>query len=95
MNVKPMHDLILVRPAETVTKTASGLVIPDNAADRPNTGTVLAVGPGRHEAGVFIATRLEPNNQVLFAKNAGNKVKVNSEELLLIREQDIIAVIEE
>ena len=95
MIVKPMHDLVLVEPAETVTKTASGLVIPDNAAERPNTGKVIAVGPGRYDNGVFVETRLKADNNVLFSKGIGNKVKVDGKEMLLIREQDIIAVIEE
>lgn len=95
MIVKPMHDLILVEPAETVTKTATGLVIPDTAAERPNTGLVIEVGPGRYDNGTFIATRITKNERVLFSKGIGNKVKVDGKEMLLIREQDIIAVIEE
>ena len=95
MIVKPLHDLVLVEPSETVTKTATGLVIPDTAAERPNTGTVIAVGPGRYDNGTFVETRLAANNRVLFSKGIGNKVKVDGKEMLLIREQDIIAVIEE
>lgn len=95
MKLKPLHDRIVVRVLDAETKTASGLIIPDNAAEKPNQGTVLAVGAGRRtEDGKLLAMTVAVGDTVLFGKYAGNPVKVDGEELTVMKEEDIFAVVE-
>jgi chaperonin GroES len=94
MNLTPLHDRIVVKPAEAETKTASGLIIPDSAADKPTQGTVLAVGPGRRTAdGSVIPMSVTAGDTVLFGKFAGQTVKVNNQELTILKEEDVFAVV--
>ncbi|WP_059413169.1 co-chaperone GroES [Cupriavidus basilensis] len=95
MSLRPLHDRVLVKRSDNETRTASGIVIPDSAAEKPDQGEVIAVGPGRrNEAGERIAPDLRVGDRVLFGKYAGQGVKVDGEELLVLREEDIVAVVE-
>ena len=96
MKLKPLHDRLVVRVLEAETKTAAGLVIPDNAAEKPTRGTVLAVGTGRTlDNGSVLAMAVAVGDTVLFGKYAGQTVKVDGEELTILREDDVFAVIEQ
>ena len=95
MNIRPLHDRVLVRRIEEDAKTAGGIIIPDTAKEKPQQGEVLAVGPGaRDEAGKLIALDVKPGDIVIFGKWSGTEVKVEGEELLVMKESDIIGVIE-
>ena len=95
MKLRPLHDRVIVKRLENETKTASGIVIPDNAAEKPDQGEVLAVGPGkRNEKGDFVALNIKVGDRVLFGKYSGQTVKVDGDELLVMREEDLFAVIE-
>jgi chaperonin GroES len=96
MKLNPLHDRVVVRRVEADTKTASGLIIPDNVAEKPDQGIVLAVGAGkRTPEGALIPMSLNVNDKVLFGKFAGQAVKVHGEEVLILSEEEIYAVIEE
>jgi len=95
MNIRPLHDRILVRRVEEETKTAGGIVLPGSAAEKPNRGQVLAVGKGKIlENGSVRAMDLKVGDQVLFGQYSGSTVKVNGEELMMMREEDVMGVIE-
>jgi len=95
MKLRPLHDRVIVRRLEQETKTASGIVIPDNAAEKPDQGEVLAVGPGkRNDKGDFVALNVAVGDRVLFGKYSGQTVKVDGEELLVMREEDLFAVVQ-
>ena len=95
MSLQPLDDRIVVRPGESEETTASGLVIPDTAKEKPQQGEVIAVGPGRLlENGQRAAIELKAGDKVFFSKYAGNEVKIDEEEFLILREMDILAVIE-
>ena len=86
---------VIVKRLEQETKTASGIVIPDNAAEKPDQGEVLAVGPGkRNEKGDFVVLNIKVGDRVLFGKYSGQTVKVDGDELLVMREEDLFAVVE-
>src|SRR5512139_3020676 len=95
MKLRPLHDRVIVKRLENETKTASGIVIPDNAAEKPDQGEVLAVGPGkRNDKGDFVALNIKVGDRVLFGKYSGQTVKVDGDELLVMREEDLFAVVE-
>ena len=95
MKIRPLHDRVIVKRLEEERKTASGIVIPDTAAEKPDQGEVMAVGPGkRDDKGNRIAMDLKAGDRVLFGKYAGQTVKVEGEELLVMREEDIMGVVE-
>jgi chaperonin GroES len=95
MKLRPLHDRVIVKRLEQETKTASGIVIPDNAAEKPDQGEVLAVGPGkRNDKGDFVALNIKVGDRVLFGKYSGQTVKVDGDELLVMREEDLFAVVE-
>ena len=95
MNLRPLNDRVIVKRIESETTTASGIVIPDNAADKPDQGEVLAVGPGKHdEDGDRIAMSVKVGDRVLFGKYSGQTVKVNGDELLVMKEDDLFAIVE-
>ena len=95
MKIRPLHDRIIVKRLEEERKTASGIVIPDTAAEKPDQGEVLAVGPGKHdEDGDRIAMSVKVGDRVLFGKYSGQTVKVNGDELLVMKEDDLFAVVE-
>jgi chaperonin GroES len=94
MNLKPLSDRVVVRRVDSESVTKGGIVIPDAAAEKADQGTVLAVGPGkRNKEGELVALDVAVNDQVLFGKFAGQTVKVDGEELLILREEDILGVI--
>jgi chaperonin GroES len=94
MKLRPLHDRVIVKRLEQETKTASGIFIPDAAAEKPDQGEVLAVGPGkRNEKGDFIALNVAVGDRVLFGKYSGQTVKMDGEELLVMREEDLFAVV--
>lgn len=94
MALRPLHDRVIVKRLDNERTTASGIVIPDSAAEKPNQGEVLAVGPGKKtEDGKVIPVDLKVGDKVLFGKYAGQSVKVDGEEVLVIREEEVLAVI--
>lgn len=94
--LQPIHDRVLVKPLNPDTVTKSGIVIPDNAQEKPNKGTVIKAGKGRVlENGTVIALEVKENDVVLYGKHAGQQVKINSEEYVVLKEEDILGVIEE
>ena len=95
MALRPLHDRVIVKRLDNERKTASGIVIPDNAAEKPDQGEVLAVGPGKKtEDGKVLPVDVKVGDKVLFGKYAGQTVKVDGDELLVIREDEIMAVIQ-
>ncbi|MBE7942159.1 MULTISPECIES: co-chaperone GroES [Ramlibacter] len=95
MKLRPLHDRVIVKRLENETRTASGIVIPDNAAEKPDQGEILAVGPGRkNDKGETVALNVAVGDRVLFGKYSGQTVKVDGEELLVMKEDDLFAVIE-
>jgi chaperonin GroES len=92
--LKPLADRVVVRPLEREEKTASGIFLPDTAKEKPQEGEVVAVGPGRIEEGKRIEMEVKVGDRVIFSKYAGTEVKVGNEELLILRESDILAVIQ-
>jgi chaperonin GroES len=93
MKIKPLHDRVVVRVQDSETRTESGIVIPDNAKEKPTTGEVVAVGPGHYDNGTFVTTSVKEGARVLFGQFAGQKVKVDGEEITILRENDILAVL--
>ena len=94
MKLRPLADRVIVKRLENETTTASGSVLPDNAAEKPDQGEVLAVGPGRVEDGKTIAMTVKVGDTVLFGKYSGQTVKVDGEEVLVMKEDDLFAVVE-
>jgi chaperonin GroES len=95
MKIRPLHDRVIVKRMEEERKTASGIVIPDTATEKPDQGEVVAVGPGkRDDSGKLIAMDLKVGDRVLFGKYSGQTVKVDGEELLVMREEDVMGVVE-
>ena len=95
MKLNPMHDRVAVRLVEPDTTTPSGIVIPDNAKEKPSTGDVVAVGSGhRLESGTTVPLTVRVGDRVLFGKFAGQHVKVNGEEYTILKEEDIFAIVE-
>ena len=92
--IKPLEDRIVVQAVEAETTTASGIVIPDTAKEKPQEGTVLAVGPGRFEDGNRVPLDVKVGDKVLYSKYGGTEVKYNGEEYLVLSARDVLAVIE-
>ena len=96
MQLNPLHDRVVVKRIQADTKTTGGIIIPDNATEKPDQGIVVAVGPGkRNTEGVVIPMSVNVNDKVLFGKFAGQSVKIKGEEVLILNEEEIYAVIEE
>ena len=96
MKIKPIRDYVLIRRVESESKTAGGLIIPDNAKEKPVQGIVLAVGEGKfNDNGQLIKPVVKEGDKVLFTKWSGNDVKMNGETVVVMKECDIIAVIED
>lgn len=96
MKIRPHRDRMVVKVLDADTVSAGGIVIPDAAAEKPNKGKVIAVGTGRlTEAGTVVPMEVKTDDIVLFGKHAGQNVKVNGEEFLILVEDDVMAVIEE
>jgi chaperonin GroES len=95
MKFRPLHDRVVVRRVENETKSAGGIIIPDTAAEKPQQGEVIAVGPGaRDEAGKLVPIDLKKGDKVLFGKWSGTEVKINGQELLIMKESDVMGVLE-
>jgi chaperonin GroES len=95
MNIRPLHDRVIVKRLEAERKTASGIVIPDSAGEKPDQGEVVAVGNGKIlDDGKVRPMAVQAGDRVLFGKYAGQTVKVEGDELLVMREEDIMGVIE-
>jgi chaperonin GroES len=95
MKFKPLHDRVVIRRLEGEEKTKAGIIIPDTAKEKPQEGEVVAVGPGgRDEAGKLIPIDLKSGDRVLFGKWSGTEVKIDGEELLIMKESDVMGVLE-
>ena len=95
MALRPLNDRVIIKRLDNERKTASGIVIPESAAEKPDQGEILAVGPGkRTDDGKVLPVDVKVGDKVLFGKYAGQAVKVDGEELLVIREEEILAVIQ-
>lgn len=92
--LKPLADRVVIRLVEREEKTASGIVLPDTAKEKPQEGEIVAVGEGRYEDGKRIALDVKVGDRVIYSKYAGTEVKVDNEELLILRESDILAIVE-
>jgi chaperonin GroES len=96
MKFRPLHDRVVVKRIEAEEKTAGGIIIPDTAKEKPQQGEVVSVGPGgRDEAGKLIPIDVKPGNRVLFGKWSGTEVKLDGVEYLIMKENDIMGVIED
>ena len=94
MQFRPLHDRVLVRRIEAEEKTAGGIIIPDTAQEKPMEGEVVAVGPGaRNEQGQLVAMDVKAGDKILFGKWSGTEVKLGGEELLIMKESDIMGII--
>ncbi|MFY8030436.1 MAG: co-chaperone GroES [Devosia sp.] len=92
---RPLHDRIVVKRIDAEQKSAGGIIIPDTAKEKPQEGEVIAVGPGaRNERGELIAIDLKPGDRILFGKWSGTEVKLDGQELLIMKESDVMGVIE-
>lgn len=95
MGFRPLHDRVVVRRLDGEEKTKGGIIIPDTAKEKPSEGVIVAVGPGaRDEDGKHIAPDVKAGDRVLFGKWSGTEVKINDEELLIMKESDIMGIIE-
>ncbi len=95
MNIRPLHDRVVVRRTEEETISAGGIVIPDSAAEKPSQGEVLAVGPGKKlDDGSIQAMDVKKGDKVLFGQYSGNTVKLDGEELMIMNESEIFGVVE-
>ncbi len=96
MKIRPLNDRILVKRLESETKTAGGIIIPDSAKEKPAQGQVVAVGPGKlNDAGQRVTLNINAGDKVLFSKYGGTEVKLDGEDYLIMREDDILGVIED
>ncbi|MGF1606341.1 MAG: co-chaperone GroES [Rhodothalassiaceae bacterium] len=95
MAFRPLHDRVLVRRIESEEKTAGGIIIPDTAKEKPQEGEVIAVGPGaRNDKGEVAALDVKAGDRVLFGKWSGTEVKIDGEDLLIMKESDILGIVE-
>ncbi len=95
MNLRPLHDRVLVKRVEGEAKSKGGIIIPDSAQEKPSEGKVIAVGPGaRDEAGKLVPLDVKKGDRILFGKWSGTEVKLDGEELLIMKESDIMGIIQ-
>ena len=95
MHFRPLHDRVVVRRIDADQKTAGGIIIPDTVQEKPQEGEVVAVGPGtRNERGELVPTELKSGDRVLFGKWSGTEVKIDGKDLLIMKESDVMGVIE-
>ncbi|NQV74163.1 co-chaperone GroES [bacterium] len=92
-SIKPLGDRVVVRPQPAEEKTASGLFIPDTAKEKPQRGTVVAVGPGKVENGTKVDMTVSDGDIVLYGKYSGTEIAINNEDLLIMRESDILGIV--
>ncbi len=94
-NFRPLHDRVVVRRITAEEKTAGGIIIPDTAKEKPQEGEVVAAGPGAHnDAGHLVALEVKAGDRVLFGKWSGTEVKIDGEELLIMKESDILGIVD-
>ena len=94
MKIKPLFDYVLIEPSDEETKTASGIVLPDSAKEKPQRGTVVAVGPGRIDSdGTVGAVAVKVGDKVIYKKWGGNEIKVEGKEMLLVKEEDLMGTV--
>jgi len=95
MHFRPLHDRVLVRRIDAEERTAGGIIIPDTAKEKPQEGEVIAAGPGgRNEQGQLMPLDVKPGDRVLFGKWSGTEVKIDGKELLIMKESDLLGVVE-
>ena len=95
MKFRPLHDRVAVRRVEAETKSAGGIIIPDTAAEKPQQGEIIAAGPGaRDETGKLVPLDVKKGDRILFGKWSGTEVKIDGQELLIMKESDIMGVLE-
>lgn len=94
IKIRPLHDRIIVQRIEEEEKTQGGLIIPDTAKEKPQEGKVIAVGPGKQEDGQVISLDVKPGDRILFGKYSGTEIKLDGEEHLILREDDVLGVVE-
>ena len=95
MKFRPLHDRVVVRRLEDETKTAGGIIIPDTAKEKPMQGEIVAAGPGaRNEQGALVPLDVKAGDRILFGKWSGTEVKIDGEELLIMKESDILGILE-
>jgi len=95
MSFRPLHDRILVRRVESEEKTKGGIIIPDTAKEKPQEGEIIAVGPGaRNEAGQIQPLDVKVGDRILFGKWSGTEIKINGEDLLIMKESDVMGIVE-
>lgn len=92
-NLRPLGDRVLIEPSEGETETTGGILLPETAKEKPQQGTILAVGPGRREDGKLIELDVKIKDKVLYAKYAGTEIKIDGKKLLILKESDILAVV--
>ena len=96
MHFRPLHDRVLVRRIDAEEKTAGGIIIPDTAKEKPQQGEIIAAGPGgRNEQGQLVPLDVKVGDRVLFGKWSGTEVKIDGEELLIMKESDLLGVVEQ
>jgi chaperonin GroES len=94
MNIKPLEDRVIVKALEPEQKTAGGIIIPDNAKEKPQRGEIMAVGPGKFSTeGKRIEMTLKKGNTILYGKYSGTEVKIDGQDYLILRESDVLAII--
>jgi chaperonin GroES len=94
MSFRPLHDRVVVRRVDSEEKTAGGIIIPDTAKEKPSEGVIVSVGPGaRDESGKIVALDVKQGDRVLFGKWSGTEVKLNGQDLLIMKESDIMGII--
>ena len=93
-NIRPLRDRVIVRRIQEEERTKGGLIIPDTAKEKPQEGQVVAVGPGKQDDGKVISLDVQPGDKVLFGKYSGTEIKLEGEEHLILREDDILGIVE-
>ena len=95
MKFRPLHDRVVVRRVKSEEKTSGGIIIPDTAQEKPQEGEIIAAGPGaRDEAGKLVPLDVKPGDRILFGKWSGTEVKIDGEDLLIMKESDVMGIIE-
>ena len=95
MHFRPLHDRVVVRRIDAEEKTAGGIIVPDTAKEKPQEGEIVAAGPGaRNEQGQLVPLDVKPGDRVLFGKWSGTEVKIEGQDLLIMKESDLLAVVE-
>jgi chaperonin GroES len=93
MKLKPLADRVVVEPIEQEEITAGGIVLPETAKEKPQKGTILAVGPGKMDSGALVEMTVKEGDEVLFAKYAGTEIKLEGKKVLILRESDLLAIL--